>query len=192
MARATQPVDINGITFDVLIEENRSLTAQAPSYPVETGFEVSDSIILGPEVLEMTLFLTNTPVTHLEAHGTSPDRVQDVIQQLEELYFSRQPVTITTTDATYENMAILSIELTKTKETGTSREIPIIFQEIRIVESRTASLPDSYGKSGMTGMNAGAANTKSSSTPAGSSSGDSNDTSKGSILYGGAKGAGLL
>ena len=185
-----QPVDINGVTFDALIEETLTLEADVPYYPVETGFAVSDSIILKPKTLHMILYITNTPVTWHQQHGASPSRVQDVVRQLENLYFSKETVTVTTSEATYENMAILSIELTKTKETGTSREVPIVFQEIRVTKSRTATIPDSYGRGGNTGVNAGMANTTRSNTPAGLNW--ENDGSHGSILYGLANRAGLL
>lgn len=61
MARAKQPVSINGIEFDALIDESRTLEATVPEYSVESGFSVSDAIILSPEKLDMTLFVTNTP-----------------------------------------------------------------------------------------------------------------------------------
>ena len=200
MARAVQPVDIDGITFDALITESRKLEAQAPSYPVETGFMVNDSIILSPQTLEMTLFITNTPVTWKNLHGTSLGRVQDVISQLEALYFSKQPVTVTTAEAVYKNMAILSLELSKNLETGSSREVPITFQEIRMVQSRTAEMPESYGRSGATGVNAGTASTTSTtsgtsgsaSARAASSAAGSESGSRGTLMYGIANGAGLM
>lgn len=195
MATARQPVSIDGIEFDALIEETQMLEADVPAYPVESGFEVSDTIILKPLSLSMTLFVTNTPVTWLSRHGSSPSRVQDVLKQLEDLYFKKTPVTVVTSDKTYQNMAVVSIELTKTKETGTSREIPISFQQIRVTETNKTTIPDSYGKSGATGANAGTASTTASSTPAPSSSGSSSNSdggSNGSVLYGLASGAGLV
>ena len=69
MARAKQPVSINGIEFDALIDESRTLEATVPEYSVESGFSVSDAIILSPEKLDMTLFVTNTPVTWYNRHG---------------------------------------------------------------------------------------------------------------------------
>ena len=95
-------------------------------------------------------------------------------------------------------MAIVKIELTKTKETGTSREIPIEFQEIRITELKTTTIPDSYGKSGATGANAGTADTTSdsagSSDTISSSSGNESagGASRSSTLYGIASGGGLF
>ena len=187
MARARQPTTINGIAFDALIDETKTLESDVPSYPVESGFEVSDSIILKPLALSMTLFLTNTPVTWKARHGTSTSRVTDVLKLLEDLYFKKTPVTVVTNERTYRNMAILSIELTKNKENGTSREIPISFQEIRVTESQTTTIPASYGKSGATGANAGTASTKTSSSAESSSTG-----SGGSILYSLASSTGLI
>ena len=185
MARATQPVSIDGIEFDALIDLSETWESDVPQYPTESGFVISDSIILRPLTLSMTLYLSNTPVTWRERHGSNTSRVLDVTKQLEELYFQKTPVTVITNDKTYRNMAIVSIELTKTKETGPSREIPITFQEIRITESMTTTIPDSYGKSGATGANAGTTNTTVSDIP-----GEATASDKGSILsgiFGGAK-----
>ena len=127
MARAKQPVSINGIEFDALIDESRTLEATVPEYSVESGFSVSDAIILSPEKLDMTLFVTNTPVTWYNRHGGSQNRVDSVVKQLEELYYAGEPVTIVTSDATYSNMAIESITFSKSTEVGYAREIPISF-----------------------------------------------------------------
>ena len=190
MSRARQPVSIDGINFDALISETQSFEADVPSYPTEAGFEISDTIILKPLSLSMTLYLTNTPVTWKAQNGVSQSRVQDVLKRLKELYFKKIPVTVSTTDQIFRNMAIQSIELTKSVEAGTSREIPISFREIRITESETTTIPDSYGKSGVTGANAGTASTAVNSVQVDSSAEESG--SKGSILHGIASGTGLL
>ena len=43
MARALQPVSIEDVEFDALVDSTETLSADAPTYPVETGFEVSDT-----------------------------------------------------------------------------------------------------------------------------------------------------
>lgn len=206
MARAKQPVSINGIEFDALIEESRTLEATVPEYSVESGFSVSDAIILSPEKLDMTLFVTNTPVTWYSRHGGGQNRVDSVVKQLEELYYTGEPVTIVTSDATYSNMAIESLTISKNAETGYAREIPISFKKIRITSAKTTTIPDSYGKSGSTGASAGTASTSSGSSGSGGSSGgsggssgssgsgssSSNGNKKSSILYSAASNMGLL
>lgn len=206
MGKATQPVSINGLEFDALIDESRTLEATVPEYSVESGFSVSDSVILSPEKLSMTLFVTNTPVTWYRRHGASPTRVDSVVKQLEELYFAKEPVTIVTSDATYTSMAIESLTISKSLETGYARQIPISFKKIRVTTAKTATIPDSYGKSGVTAASAGTASTSTGSSGGGSGSGTgsgggssgaggssgSNGNSKSSILYNAASSIGLI
>ena len=204
MARATQPVSINDLEFDALIDESRTLEASIPEYSVESGFSVSDAIILSPEKLSMTLYVTNTPVTWKQRHGSDPSRIYTVVKRLEEIYYKGEPVTITTSDATYTDMAIESLSINKSLETGYAREIPISFKKIRVTSAKTTTIPDSYGKSGKTAASAGTANISSGNTGNGSTlastaasgtgggSESSEESSKSSILYGIASSVGLI
>lgn len=195
MAKAKVPVSINGLEFDALMSESRSLSATVPEYSVEEGYSVSDSVILGSETLQMTLYVTNTPVTWKKRHGTSQSRVADVEKKLEQIYLNAEPVRIVTTDAVYTSMAIESISFSKSVEAGYSREIPISFKKIRITKTKTTSIPSSYGKSGTTGTSAGTANTSSGSSGSSSSSSSSSDSdgkSKSSILYSVASSIGII
>ena len=201
MAQAVEPVSIDGITFDALIDADETWQSDVPAYPIETGFEVSDTIIIRPLTLNMNLYLTNTPVTWKPIHGSGPGRVQDVISRLRDLYFKKTPVTVNTTDNDYEDMAIVSIGLPKKIETGSSRLIPISLKQITVTEVKTASIPASYGKSGSTGANAGTASTASRPSTGTSAGGGGNqgnqsqeqgDGSRGSILYNASRNTGLL
>lgn len=201
MPRAKQPVSINGVEFDALISQDQTLTATAPEYAVEDGFSVSDNVTLDAEQLNMTLYLTNTPVTWYAQHGGDPNRVATVEKQLKELYFAKEPVTVVTSDDVFTDMIITSVGFKKSIETGYDREIPISFKKIRVTKARTATIPDSYGRGGATGAAAGVANTSSGTSGGGAgtgvnSSGDSSQSGgnnrKGSILYGAATSLGLL
>jgi len=196
MAQAKEPVSIDGITFDALIDSDESWQSDVPAYPTEEGFEVSDTIIIRPVVLNMSLYLTNTPVTWKKLHGSGPARVQDVISRLRELYFKKKPVTVKTTEQDYENMAIVSIGLPKKLETGSSRLMPISFQQIGVTETETASIPASFGRGGATGTNAGTAGTASRPATDPQASNNNNqaggDGSRGSILYNLSSSSGLL
>ena len=61
--RNTQPVSVAGIEFAALLNETQTYTADIPEYPIETGYTVSDSIILKPAELPLTLLITDTPLT---------------------------------------------------------------------------------------------------------------------------------
>lgn len=57
MARNLKPVSIAGIEGDALISEDISYSADIPEYPVENGYNVSDTIILKPIQLSITLYI---------------------------------------------------------------------------------------------------------------------------------------
>jgi hypothetical protein len=194
-----QPVSVDGIEFDALISASESYEASVPEYPVETGFAVSDTIILSPETLEMTLFLSNRPVTWAKRFGSSGDRVAEVVKRLKALYFQKKLVTVTTSSETYADMAIMSISFSKTNSMMDAMEIPIKFKRVRVTASKTVTIPDSYGKSGATGASAGTANTSAGSAASAASNAASaggnesvNNQKAGSILYAAASSIGLF
>lgn len=55
--------------------------------------------------------------------------MESVVKQLEELYFAKEPVTIVTSDATYTSMAIESLTISKSLETGYAPPDPDFLQE---------------------------------------------------------------
>jgi len=198
MAVSKVPVTITGpdetkVSADALIESTESLSAEVPTYSVEDGFSVSDSVIINPMGLSMTLFFSDTPVTHRLRHGSKIGKVQEAVAALKKIYFSKGLVTIKTRRGVLRNMAITSIELTNTKGTGTSREIPITFQQVRVTEAKLVGIPASYGKGGATGATAGTTSTKISDTPPPTTrASGSEGGSKSSILHGLAGAAGLF
>lgn len=152
-----QPVSIDGIEFDALIESNEEYASDIPQYPVEDGYVVSDNITLKPLELSMTLFLTNTPVTHAMRHGISPMRVDNVISRLMDMREKKDVVKIVTADKTYDNMGLTSLSIPKAVKG--SREISVSFTKVIKTSTEQVSIPASYGKSGKTATTAGTAKT---------------------------------
>ena len=84
--RARQPVSLDGIEFDALVEITENLEADAPEYPVEDGYSVNDTIVLKPRTINLVVYLSNTPVSWKTRFGDTKDRVNDVCTKLYELY----------------------------------------------------------------------------------------------------------
>ena len=198
MARAKQPVSVDDIEFDALIDSEEGYEADVPEYPTEKGFSVSDTIVLKADTLNMTLYVTDTPVTWRERTGSGPGKTEGVVRRLKDLYFAKKVLEVTTTDCVYSNMVITSMNIKKSVEVGYAREIPIAFKKIEVTETATAEIPASYGKSGKTAKAAGKASTTAASTAGSSSSGGSSasgslsSSSRGSVLYNAASSFGLL
>lgn len=181
-----RPLSINGIEFDALLNESKAYSSEVPDYAVESGYSVSDNISIKPMELEITGHLTNTPVTW-DTHGTG--RVEAVVAQLENLYHSRQLVTVVTSTDVYTNMAIMSLTVPKDESNKTSRDIRMSLKEVTVVSAQSTTIPASYARGGDTGASAGTSGTgsKGSSLGAGSGgkdgSGKKDSENKASILY---------
>ena len=202
MAKATQPVSVNGVEFDALLTSEEGYEANIPEYPTEKGFSVSDNIALKPDTLNMTLFVTDTPVTWLNRHGTG--NADAVVNQIKDVYFARQLVEVVTSSAVYTDMGITKLSISKSKEIGYAKEVSLSLKKVIVTESATVSIPASYGKSGGSKASAGTASTTAATGSgggmgkAGESGGSSGAESQsgggsgGSWAYNLAHGAGLL
>lgn len=196
--RNIQPVSVAGIEFPAMLDETQTFTSDIPEYPVETGFVISDNITLQPMELPLTLLLSDTPLTWRGRVRS----MSEVESMLKELYFSKTPFTVVTPSGTFESMGITSMQIKRSSENGYNKEVSLSLKQINVTATKTASIPDSYGKSGATGANAGTASTSagSTSTGGGSSGGGSGSSggsssgkqSSGSILYNVASSAGLI
>nr|DAT37181.1 MAG TPA: hypothetical protein [Caudoviricetes sp.] len=144
------------------------MEAEIPDYPVEEGYSVQDTMILKPRTLSLTVVVTNTPITFRE--HTSPGRVQEVAQRLQELYSSRQLITVTSAKGSFQNMGITSLSLPYDTSTKTSLEIPITLKEVLTTTAQTVTIPSEYGRGGDTGTTAGTANTSSYGSNTGTAS----------------------
>lgn len=171
--RDLQPVSIGGIEFDALIDSKEEYNAEVPSYPVDSGFSVSDNVAIDAMELSMTLYLTATPVTWLSRHGSGESRIETVCTRLLDKYTAREPLTVTTRNKTYTNMVIKSISIEKSSEGLLMRQIPITLTQVTVTSSAESDIPAKLAKGGTTQSNAGAAGSSSESVSGSSGGGGS-------------------
>ena len=111
--------------------------------------------------------------------------MDETIRRIENLYFSRSLVAVVTADKTYSNMGIVNLGIKKSTELGYMKEISISLKEVMTTSSKTAVMPDSYGRSGTTGTNAGSQAVQASSGAQSGGGGENGGNSKSaSTLYG--------
>lgn len=173
MPKALTPVNIAGTEFDALITLDETAEADVPEYPIETGYTVSDTIIRKSKMLAMSLFVSGMPVTWRGRLGGGSSRVASVKKQLLQLYADGNPITVNTSDNTYENMAFTSISFHKATDIGFALQIDVEMKEVIVTSTATTTIPDSYGKSGTTGASAGSASTTTSDGSSGAADGGS-------------------
>ena len=183
MARSKlKPVSIAGIEADALIDESINYSSDIPKYPVEDGNSVSDTIILKPITVNMTLFISDTPVTWRGRKGHKPQagRTKKICNKFERLYFSKKLVKVVTTDKIYTNMGIASMSISHSKELGYARQISLTLEKVYITKRKTTKIPSYILQSGETKANAGKATTSTVSSNSSSSGMVSNSVSSSS------------
>lgn len=183
MARSKlKPVKVAGIEADALISEDRTYSADIPEYPVEKGFNVSDTIILKPVELGLTLYISDSPATWRNRSGHKPSggRTKKVCDKFEKLYFERKLVKVVTRDKIYTNMGITSISISHSSELGYARQISLSLKKVYITKRKTVHIPKYILQSGESSANAGAATTSKGSNSTGASGSSANKNSSGS------------
>ena len=157
--KAKMPASIGRIRFDAIIQRETQYEADVPEYPVETGFYTSDTVIKKPITLNVTAFISNTPVTW-RRQLNEPNRVANTIRMLEKLYFSGETFSFITSKKTYSSMALTSLTVPETAEMANAVEVKFTLKQIRTAKSKLYTIPRNYGLSGTTAQSGGTANTK--------------------------------
>jgi len=160
VAKAKIPASLGGVKFDAIISRDRTYEAEVPTYPVEDGYSVSDAVLRSPLALNVTAFISNTPVTWKSQLGSTRNRVETVTKQLEDLYFAGKPVTFITSNRVYSNMAITSLTVPETAEMQNAVEVTISLKQVEVTKAKTTTIPSDYGMSGTTGDSGGSAATE--------------------------------
>ena len=163
-----KPCSVWGIEFDAMIEEQRNYSASIPSYPIEDGFNISDTIINEPLVLQLTLYVSNTPVTFLYRHKNTKNRVTKICEQIEKKWLSKELTKIVTSDAIYKDMGITSISIKKSAEIGYAREISVTARKVYKTSRKVSKIPKHILKAGKSMAKAGKASVSKTSARASS------------------------
>lgn len=171
--KAREPVSINGVEFDAVIERQEQMSATVPQYPTENGVSISDNVALDAMELTMTLYLTATPITWASRHGTGEEHIDATCEKLRKQYASREPLDVVTSNRTYSSMVIKQMQFKKSEDIGMAMEIPITLTQVTTTSSEKVDIPAGLGKGGTTKKDTGRTGTGSASVTqsSGSSSG---------------------
>ena len=97
---------IQGLEGAIVTSENHSFGNEVVSQTIENGSALADHIIIQPDQLELTLFVSNVDGNNQPLQG---ETAKTVLSTLKALQMSRQPVTVMTQHLLYTNMAIETV-----------------------------------------------------------------------------------
>lgn len=132
IAPGPTPVSIGQVQFDALLEITEKFDANVPMIRTDSGYETSDDIIPGFMKVDMTLFVTPTPVTWRSIPSHNLRNPREVVDSLKELLEKRKPVFVSTVKKNYENMMIEKITASKTADNGYALEIKVSMIQLTI------------------------------------------------------------
>lgn len=138
--RGPQGFNITGaVSFeaDLTIQENHERKSNVTDHPIESGSKITDHVILQPEELNLTGFVTDA---RPEIAGARLGRTLNAFSTLEDAWNAGQPMTVITGYRTYQNMIITDMRLPKNQPS--SMQFKIKMRGITIVQSETANLPN--------------------------------------------------
>lgn len=134
---------IGSLTIDVVIEEDHVDDLTITDHPVEQGATISDHAYQMPAQLTMRAGWSNSS----DQAGGDNTYIETIYQQLRQLQYSRELLTVVTGKRTYQNMLIRSLSTTTDNETPSALVVNIMMREVIVADTQiVTSTPSSSQK----------------------------------------------
>jgi len=121
---------VGALTFDLILAESHNFNSSVSEYNIENGSIISDHIQKELENGTLSGLISNFSLT---SPGIVSNRAQDAFDLLEQIYNDQQLVTVYTVNKVYENVAIVSIGISRDDSTGEATIAEISFRKVNVV-----------------------------------------------------------
>lgn len=153
-------ITINGFVLDASLTESHGFESEVTDYPVESGASITDNVRPKPIVVSIEGIVSDSPIgpvanIRAASRGVSLSDIPDdlpsetALAALLRIRDAREPVTIVTSLKTFDNMAMINLDIPRDGETGHALRFTATFQQIiYITNARTlikVSPPTSTG-----------------------------------------------
>jgi hypothetical protein len=131
---------MNMFVFDAIKRAQHRQTAIATQHPLQTGFNISDHVVMQPASLVLEVSMSDAIASFTAAGYTpmwsnNPSKSVSAYQQMEALMVNRQLMTINTRLDTYENMVLVEIASEETHRTYFGGLVMVLtFQQVFIAD----------------------------------------------------------
>lgn len=133
---ATVSTVVDSLESDVSESETYRFQANVSQLPVENGTKTSDHITTLPFNIELDLRFSDTPFSKfnpLKSLDSAVGRGRQAALKLQRWWKEKQMYILTTSLASFNNVAISSLEIPRTSADGKSVLCRVVFTEIPIV-----------------------------------------------------------
>jgi len=160
---------IGELQLDATIQEVHEYKNEISEYPIEDGSTLSDNIRLTPEVLQITGFVTNSPVSVLqenkaevvkqsngkvevknfkrEGQNNNVEFAQDVLlrisgRRIQGADVEPELITVVTGLRVYDSMAIETLRMPRDASTGLALRFECTLKKVKKVKTETILIPN--------------------------------------------------
>lgn len=135
----------NDLQVDVLDSYSYELDSEVTENPTELGFNIADHVINKQTVLSLTALFSPYPVTWYSLQKNKLEtRIEDVKREIKRIHDTKEPITVVTHDAIYENMIMTKAPISISKDNGSSLLVEFEFKQVIRVQANTADVPPEY------------------------------------------------
>ena len=134
-------IQIGDYVIDAAINEDHSFDSDVTDHPVETGADITDNIRAKPVQVTLDCVVSDTPIGAVASlRGNTDDNGQPLYKPSSDAYATmiairdaRLPVTIVTSLATFENMALVSLSVPRNAQNGDALRFKATFKQIKFI-----------------------------------------------------------
>lgn len=126
--------------YDASFDETRTRTRTLTRHPIERGLPISDTLIEDPHVVTIAGIVSRTPMRLEDGENPDPTHYEEMMGALDELWASREPVTLVTGLRVLPDYVITNIEEVRHRG-GDAMRVGLRLEQARFIESSTAPIP---------------------------------------------------
>ncbi|WP_374788458.1 phage baseplate protein [Klebsiella variicola subsp. variicola] len=131
--------EYSAISFDSVPQIGVKRRADVSSYAIESGSEVSDHIQIKNDTINLSGWITESPIELrgdiISSNGANGTRVRQAIDWLNTTFEARQTISLVTRDAVLENVVLTGISYDY-DDALDAMKFDLSFEKIRLVSSK--------------------------------------------------------
>lgn len=136
------PTTVGALKVDIVRTFEYQMDQAVTEHPVETGFEVHDTIVNKAIKVDMTIGISTHPVTWMHKNGYGQQKFASGLTALEQIRDNKEPVTIVRPDKIWSNMVLVNARPARTDESKSVIWVNCSFIHITKVDTQLAEIPE--------------------------------------------------
>ena len=132
---------IGGLYFQAILKEDHNSKLRITEHPVETGANIADHAFLEPQSLSIEIGMSDA-AAYLSSSFIGENCSVDAFTTLKKMQASRQPLTVITRLATYQNMLIETLTSPVDFKNFRGMRATVGLREIITAATATVVMPD--------------------------------------------------